>query len=33
MSAAAILMLCLGLAITWGGALVCMRLAMKSRRK
>lgn len=29
MSTSAIIMMCVGLGVTWGGALFCMRLAMK----
>ncbi len=31
MSAGAIIMMILGLGITWGGALVCLRVAIKKR--
>lgn len=31
MSTPAILMMCIGLGVTWGGAIFCMRLAMKKQ--
>lgn len=33
MSTSAILMMCIGLGVTWGGAIYCMRLAMSNRDK
>lgn len=32
MSSSAIIMMCIGLGVTWGGAIFCMRLAMKNQR-
>lgn len=29
MTTSAIIMMCIGLGVTWGGAICCMRLAMK----
>jgi hypothetical protein len=31
MSASAIIMLCIGFGLTWGGAALCLRLALSSR--
>lgn len=31
MTTSAIIMMCIGLGVTWGGAIFCMRLAMKNR--
>jgi len=33
MSTSAIIMMCVGLGVTWGGAIYCMRLAMSKRDK
>ncbi|WFS61962.1 MetS family NSS transporter small subunit [Pseudodesulfovibrio thermohalotolerans] len=32
MTATAIIMMCVGLGVTWGGAAFCIRLAMKNNR-
>ncbi|MCJ2164870.1 MULTISPECIES: MetS family NSS transporter small subunit [unclassified Pseudodesulfovibrio] len=31
MSTSAIIMMCVGLGVTWGGAVFCIRLAMKKQ--
>ncbi|MEF2145087.1 MAG: MetS family NSS transporter small subunit [Desulfovibrionaceae bacterium] len=33
MSVSAIAMMVFGLVVTWGGALICLRIALKSRSK
>ncbi|OIQ49254.1 hypothetical protein BerOc1_01179 [Pseudodesulfovibrio hydrargyri] len=32
MTTSAIIMLCVGLGVTWGGAIYCIRLAINSKR-
>jgi hypothetical protein len=33
MSTSAIIMMCVGLGVTWGGAVFCIRLAMKKQSR
>ena len=32
MTIGAIIMMCIGLGVTWGGAAVCLRVALKKRK-
>jgi hypothetical protein len=32
MTIGAIIMMCIGLGVTWGGAAVCLRIALKKRK-